>query len=354
MAESIITMEMKEIKNFEWSSILDLTGKGLDQFNAVGKDMNCTQLMRNAGLDWQVDLKPVQFTDDNGTINESDRLHSLVKDNKEVLVSGLTDSYHPMQNESIAKLGDYFAEQTDIKFEHCFSYDRSKYVTFLAKTNGSFNIGDDVVNSYVMFNNFHTGRDKSSILTTNISVWCSNTFLNALKDNTQFKVGITHRIEFTSELEQLVKSKIDIALRSNQEYKEQATLLDNKKLVENDLLKYFILVYNPKLLPAYEKEGSNFDAFNKLEGSNLTQINRCYGVWHDRYESNGKSFKLQNTGNAVRNDTLWKAFNCITYNEDHLRGGADNIDSRLKNNFLTNGKDNIKTKAMETALELAA
>jgi autotransporter translocation and assembly factor TamB len=70
MAESIITMEMKEIKNFEWSSILDLTGKGLDQFNAVGKDMNCTQLMRNAGLDWQVDLKPVQFTDKGNFVNE--------------------------------------------------------------------------------------------------------------------------------------------------------------------------------------------------------------------------------------------------------------------------------------------
>ena len=62
---------------------------------------------------------------------------------------------------------------------------------------------------------------------------------------------------------------------------------------------------------------------------------------------------MQHTGNAVRNDTLWKAFNCITYNEDHLRGGSDNVDSRLKNNFFTNGKDNIKTKAMNTALELA-
>ena len=81
MAESRFTM-MKQIKDFEWSSLLDLTGKGLHQFNAVGKDMNCSQLMRNAGLDWQVDLKPVQFTDDNGTVNESDRLHSLVKDNK--------------------------------------------------------------------------------------------------------------------------------------------------------------------------------------------------------------------------------------------------------------------------------
>ena len=101
---------MKQIKDFEWSSLLDLTGKGLHQFNSVDKDMNCSQLMRNAELDWKVDLKPVQFTDNNGSLQASDKLLSLVKDDKEVMVSGLTDSYHPMQNESIAKLGDYFAE----------------------------------------------------------------------------------------------------------------------------------------------------------------------------------------------------------------------------------------------------
>ena len=352
MAESRI-MAMKQIKDFEWSSLLDLTGKGLSQFNAVNKDMDCSQLMRNAGLDWQVDLKPVQFTDDNGSLKSSDKLLSLVKDNEEVLVSGLTDSYHPMQNESVARLGDYFADKTDIKFEHAFSYDRDKFITFLAKTNGSFNIGDDVVNAYVMFSNMHTGRDKTKINTTNISVWCSNTYSEALKDLNQFMIAITHRIEFTSELEELVKSKIDIALKSNQEYKEQAEVLNKKQVVENDLLKYFILVYNPQLLPEYEKNGSGYSAFSVLEGSNLTQINRCYGVWHDRIESNGKTYKLQHTGNAVRNDTLWKAFNCVTYNEDHLRGGADNVDSRLKNNFFTNGKDNIKTKAMNTALKLA-
>jgi len=51
----------KEIKNFEWSSLLDLTGKGLSQFNAVGQEMNCSQLMRNAELDFTVDLKPVEL-----------------------------------------------------------------------------------------------------------------------------------------------------------------------------------------------------------------------------------------------------------------------------------------------------
>jgi len=78
MAESIIIMD--KIENFKWSSVLDLTGKGLDQFNAVGKDMNCSQLMRNAGLDWKVDLKPVQFTNDNNELKSSDKLLSLVKD----------------------------------------------------------------------------------------------------------------------------------------------------------------------------------------------------------------------------------------------------------------------------------
>ena len=126
---------MKEIKNYEWSSLLDLTGKGLNQFNAVDQNLNCSQLMNNANLDWNVKMKPVLFTKGDN-IAKSDKFYSLVKDDREVLVSGLTDSYHPMQNSQIAHIGDYVSRNTGIKFEHAFSYDRDKYVTFLAKTNG--------------------------------------------------------------------------------------------------------------------------------------------------------------------------------------------------------------------------
>jgi hypothetical protein len=79
---------MKEIKNYEWSSLLDLTGKGLNQFNAVDQNLNCSQLMNNANLDWNVEMKPVLFEKDNFNIVKSDKFFSLVKDNKEVLVSG--------------------------------------------------------------------------------------------------------------------------------------------------------------------------------------------------------------------------------------------------------------------------
>jgi len=342
----------KEIKNFEWTSLLDLTGKGLSQYNAVGQNMTCSQIMRNAELDFTVDLKPVEFTSNDGQKITDKKLKSLVKDDEEVLVSGLTDQYHPMQNESLARLGDHFAEKAGISFEHCFSYDNSKAITFLANTGGSFNIGDDQVNNYLMFNNFHTGRDKSKINTTNISIWCSNTFMTALRDTEQFMIAITHRVEYTKDLEQLVKSKIDQALQSNEEYKEQAISLNGKQITESEMLKYFVIVYNPQLLNEFEKAGMTHKAFNEVNGSGMTQIKRCYGVYNDIFENNGKTYKLQNTGNAVRSDTLWKAFNSVTYNEDHLRGGSDHGDSRLKNTFTMNGADNIKTRAMTTALEL--
>ena len=342
----------KKIENFEWTSLLDLSGKGLSQFNAVNQNLNCSQLMRNDKLDFTVSLEPVEFTNTSGQKITDKKLKSLVKNDEEVLVSGLTDQYHPMQNESLARLGDHFAEKANLSFEHCFSYDNDKAITFLANTGGSFNIGDDKVNNYLIFNNFHTGRDKSKINTTNINIWCSNTFLQALRDKEQFMISITHRIEFNSDLEQIIKSKIDQALQSNEEYKEQAITLNGKQITESEMLKYFVLVYNPQLVNEFEKAGMTHKAFNDVTGSGMTQIKRCYGVYNDMFESNGKTYKLQNTGNHVRKDTMWKAFNCVTYNEDHLRGGSDNGDSRLKNTFTMNGADNIKTRAMNTALEL--
>ena len=278
----------KEIKNFEWSSLLDLTGKGLSQFNAVDQGLNCSQLMRNAELDFTVDLKPVKFENDHGAIITDKKLKSLVKktsDKEEVLVSGLTDQYHPMQNESLALLGDHFAEKAGLSFEHCFSYDKDKAITFLANTGGSFNIGDDKVNNYLMFNNFHTGRDKSKINTTNISIWCSNTFMQALRDKEQFMISITHRVEFGSRLEGLVKSKIDQALQSNEEYKEQAITLNGKQITESEMLKYFVLVYNPQLVKEFEKAGMTHKAFNDVTGSGMTQIKRCYGVYNDKHRN---------------------------------------------------------------------
>ena len=343
MAERII---MNEVKKFEWESMMSMTGNKISKFNAIDQNLNCSQLMRNADLDWTVNKVPVQATIDNETIT-SDKLYSLVKsDGNKILVSGLTDQYHVMQNEKMAQLGDMFYNLAGVKFEHCINYKDDKVITFLANTGASFNIGDDEVKNYLMLTNFHTGRDKGKINTTNVNPVCENTYMVALSDIEQFYIGITHRVEFDDKMEDLIFKKISDALKSNKVYKEQAETLNSYSLTESDMLKYFILVYNPKLITDFDKSKKDYSFFNDLSGNK--QIKSCYGIWHDTYENNGTMYKLENTGNDIRQDTLWKAFNCITYNEDHLRAG-----DRVSNTFITNGKDNIKNKAMETALEMA-
>lgn len=348
---------MKIEKNYEWQSILDLSGKGLKQFNAVEQGLNATQLLNNAGLDWTVTMKPVFFQNSNNVFENSDKFFSLVRkkgNEEDVLVSGLTSSYHVNQNENMAKLGDHFSRIAGVKFEHAFDYDGGKRVTLLAKTNGGFNIGDDVVNNYLMLNTNHTGRDVNSINTTNIDIWCSNTFMQALKDKDQFFIKLSHRVEYNDQVESMVINKVNEALKFNEEYKEQAQALDTKQLTEREMLNYFILVYSPKALSSFLTSKGDYQSMSSLDAPNLTQVKRCYGVWHDVIESNGKMLKLQNTGNHARKDTMWKAFNCVTYNEDHLRGGRNSVDNRLKNTFVNNGIDNIKNRAMTEALKLVA
>ena len=344
MAERII---MNEVKKFEWDSLMSMTGNKISKFNAIDQNLNCSQLMRNADLDWTVNKVPVQATIDDKVIT-SDKLYSLVKsDGNKILVSGLTNQYHVMQNEKMAQLGDMFYNLAGVKFEHCINYKDDKVITFLANTGASFSIGDDEVKNYLMLTNFHTGRDKGKINTTNVNPVCENTYMAALSDIEQFYIGITHRVEFNDKMEDLIFKKISDALNSNKRYKEQAETLNSYSLTESDMLKYFILVYNPKLIADFDKSKKDYSFFNDISGNK--QIKSCYGIWHDTYENNGTMYKLENTGNDIRQDTLWKAFNCITYNEDHLRAG-----DRVSNTFITNGKDNIKDKAMQTALQMAA
>ena len=61
MAERII---MNEVKKFEWDSLMSMTGNKISKFNAIDQDLNCSQLMRNAELDWTVSKVPVQATID--------------------------------------------------------------------------------------------------------------------------------------------------------------------------------------------------------------------------------------------------------------------------------------------------
>ena len=187
-----------------------------------------------------------------------------------------------------------------------------------------------------------------------ILVVCNNTFSASLRENAAVQGLISHRHDFTTSIEKQVKEDLGISVEQMKSFKEKTEFLATKKLKENDLLNYLLVVYQPELLKEKNFNVSKLMSDGYEFRPNMN-VNRSYGAFHDTFEQNGKTYKLKNTGNDLKScfdDTWWKAFNSVTYNEDHLRGGNTRDEHRTKRALLEN--NSIKTKALDVALELAS
>jgi hypothetical protein len=310
-------------------------------------------------------MKPVEWKNADGIYQQSDKYFSLVRDAhtridgeqipEQVLSSGLTDQYIPIQNSRIAKFFDEYIKNGVATMETAMSLFNGRIVILVAKTNEKFELaGGDKIEQYLYCASYHTGRDQVKIRSSNTRVVCNNTFSYSLRENAKVQGLVSHRYEFTSSIEQQVKEDLGINIEQMKEFKEKTEFLASKKLKENDLLNYLLVVYQPELLKEQSFNVSKLMSDGYEFKPNMN-VNRAYGAYHDTFEQNGKTFKLENTGNdlsSCKDDTWWKAFNSITYNEDHLRGGATRDEFRTKRALLEN--NSVKSKALDVALELAA
>jgi hypothetical protein len=255
----------------------------------------------------------------------------------------------------MAKFFDEYIKSGVATMETAISLFNGRIVILTAKTNEKFELaGGDKIEQFLICASYHTGRDQVKIRSSNTRVVCNNTFSYSLRENAAVQGLISHRYDFTNSIEKQIKSDLGISLEQMKEFKEKTEFLATKKLKEKDLLNYLLVVYQPELLK--EKSFDMSKMFDKgYEFKPSMNVNRSYGAFHDKFENNGKTYKLQNTGNDLKscyNDTWWKAFNSVTYNEDHLRGGNSKDEHRTKRALLEN--NSIKTKALDVALELAA
>ena len=349
-----------EVETMAWANEVPWHRLGRE----IGNDATPDQILRVADLDWNVNMKPVEWTNAEGISQKDEKYFSLVRDAhtridgtlvpEQVLSSGLTDQYKPIQNIRMAKFFDEYIKSGVATMETAISLFNGKIIVLVAKTNENFELaGGDKIEQYLICASYHTGRDQVKIRSSKTRVVCNNTFSASLRENAQVQGLISHRYEFTNSIETQVKHDLGISVEQMKEFKEKTEFLATKKLKEKDLLNYLLVVYQPELL-----QNKNFEMakiWDKgYEFRPMKSVNNAYGAFHDKFENNGKTYKLENTGNDLKScydDTWWKAFNSVTYNEDHLRGGNSRDEHRTKRELLENSS--IKTKALDVALELA-
>ena len=234
----------------------------------VEDNLTPDQILRVADLDWQVDLKSVGWIDSDANDQYSNKFFSLIREKhtridgekipEQLLATGLTNQYKPIQNERMAQFFKEYIDNGVATMETAISLFNGQIVILMAKTNESFELaGGDKIEQYLYCANYHTGRNQLRIRSSNTRVVCNNTFTASLHSGSLIQKLISHRVEFTNEIEKQVKFDLGISVKQMSKFKEHRVCekCSNKFLFANLYHSHIEGLLNPILPNEEEVQG---------------------------------------------------------------------------------------------------
>lgn len=292
---------------------------------SVSNDLTPQQMQQKAGLDWKVEKQDLVTA--SGAKVDGKQALVRTSDNKVLDVIG--KGWNPVQNDEAF---DFFSEYVlagDMEMNTAGSLRDGNMVWALAKVKDSFTIlGEDQVDSYLLFSNPHQYGKAIDIRFTPIRVVCNNTLTLSLGQEVAKSVSLNHRTQFNPNS---VKETLGIASEKFQLYKETAEFLSTKRFTVESLVQY----YNEVFPRTYQGK-------KEITVKDFTDLS-----------SNGqKAFEVLDTqpGAEFGQGTWWQALNSVTYLTDHQLGRE--ADTRLTSAWF-GANQSRKVKAVEKAVEYA-
>jgi hypothetical protein len=187
----------------------------------VPSDLTPAQMCKAAGLDWEVRKHPLYANIDGQRVDT--QAEALVRSTDNKVLSIVTESWNPVQNEEAFEFFNEFVQAGDMEMNTAGSLKQGKNVWALAKVKDSFEIlGGDKVDSYLLFSNPHEYGRCIDIRFTPIRVVCNNTLTLSLAGKSDLMVRLNHRSKFDPNM---VKQTLGIAQTKMSTYKEMAEFL---------------------------------------------------------------------------------------------------------------------------------
>ena len=291
----------------------------------VSNDLTPAQMMEKAGLDWTVEKQGLVTT--SGTPVNGKQALVRSSDNKVLDVIG--EGWNPVQNEEAFEFFSEYVLAGDMEMHTAGSLKGGKMVWALAKLKESFDLlGEDTINSYLLFSNPHMYGKSIDVRFTPIRVVCNNTLTLSLGAKVANSVSLNHRTEFDAES---VKVALGIAHEKFATYKETAEFLASKRFSMDSLIRY----YNDVFPRTYKgKKDITVEQVADL----TTNAKKAYEVLETQ------------PGAEFGEGTWWQALNSVTYLTDHKMGRE--ADTRLTSAWFGNNQTR-KVKAVEKAVEYA-
>lgn len=291
----------------------------------VSNDLTPEQMLQAAGLDWTVD--PVELFAEVGNSRLPTGHRALVRSSDQRVIDVITNDWNPVQNSEAFEFFNDFVAHGDMSMETAGSLKDGKIVWALAKVKDSFDLfgGKDRVDAYLHFTNPHQYGQSIDVRFTPIRVVCNNTLTLSLNSKSKNMVKVSHRREFNADD---VKEALGIAKEKLSKYKEMAEFLSQKRYNNENVVDYFKRIFPVLTTKADSKKDMSNSATRALDIV--------------KYDSQ--------PGAEYGKGTFWELFNTVTYMTDHEIGRS--VDARLTSAWYGANK-NLKTKALETAVEMA-
>lgn len=160
--------------------------------NPVNHTLTASEAIKEAGLDWEVVLTPVEMNIDGTRIAIPNR-RAVRRDTDNRCLGVVSPGYFPVQNHEAFTFFDSIVDSGEAKYETAGSLSGGKRIWMTAKVGDTIQIaGEDAHDLYLLLVNDHDGTGALKIVTTLIRAVCSNTVTAGIRQNkTQW--SINHR-----------------------------------------------------------------------------------------------------------------------------------------------------------------
>lgn len=291
----------------------------------VHPDLTPAQMLKEAGLDWEVYKDPAFIEYDGNRVRIPRDALRRSSDNR--ILDTVTPDWNPLQNEEAFDFFKDFVMKGDMEMHTAGALKDGKLVWALAKIKDGFFVGrkKDEVQSHLLFTNPHQFGKAIDIRFTPVRVVCWNTLSMALGSKgltvDQQVVRMSHRTIFDKER---VLNTLGIAHDLLIQYKDAANFIASRRFSDETLNQYFSGIF--------PKSGTKNDkAVSRNHKQALAVIDHQPGA-------------------DMEAGTWWQAFNAVTYMTDHLLGRLP--ETRLDSAWFGSNRA-LKSKALNDAVEMA-
>ena len=293
----------------------------------VDDNLTPQQMLKAAGLEWQVQKKPVYHLTDKSYV-KSDEWNILVRSDNNKILGPCGKNYLPIQNDTVFDFFNKFVKSGDMKMDTAGSLDDGRHVWGLASIKDGFSVtkGDDV-EGYLLISHPHQWGKALTIMFTNIRVVCNNTITAALSDTKATKFRMPHVQEFSEAVQFRAQEALGLAKTQLGSFKQQAQFLAKKRYTEAKLNEFIVRQFMPKNV-------------NEVQQRELW--NRTATTVHQLVH--------KQPGAKMSEGTWWSALNAVTFYADHVAGRDRN--AALRSAWF-GSKATMKRNALDLATEYA-